>query len=103
VVAKPYRIIKNKLGLLNLVAEPGNVSTACKVMGSSRDTFYRYKDAVEAGGIEALAHQSRRKPNRKNRTDEATESTVVACAIEFPAYGQVSSGQNQKSIPVPIH
>lgn len=83
------RIIKNKLGLLNLAAELGNVSKACKVMGFSRDTFYRYKDAVEAGGIEALVDQSRRKPNRKNRTDEATEAAVVAFAVEFPAYGQV--------------
>ena len=33
------RIIKHKLGLLNLTDELGNVSRACKVMGLSRDTF----------------------------------------------------------------
>jgi len=49
------RIIKHKLGLLNLAEELGNVSRACKVMGLSRDTFYRYRNAVEAGGIEAPA------------------------------------------------
>jgi transposase InsO family protein len=83
------RIIKNKLGLLNLAAELGNVSKACRVMGFSRDTFYRYKDAVEAGDINALIDKSRRKPNPKNRTDEASEAAVVAFALEFPAYGQV--------------
>lgn len=83
------RIIKNKLGLLNLAAELGNVSKACKVMGFSRDTFYRYQEAVQAGGIEALVDKNRRQPNRKNRTDEATEVAVVAFAVEFPAYGQV--------------
>ncbi len=83
------RIIKNKLGLLNLATELGNVSKACKVMGFSRDTFYRYKDAVEMGGIEALIDKNRRKPNPRNRIDEATESAVVAFAVEFPAYGQV--------------
>ena len=47
-------IIKHKLGLLNLAEELGNVSKACKVMGLSRDTFYRYKAAVDEGGVEAL-------------------------------------------------
>ena len=46
--------IKHKLGLLNLAAELGNVSRACKVMGFSRDTFYRYQAAMQAGGVEAL-------------------------------------------------
>lgn len=40
------RIIKHKLGLLNLAKELGNVSRACQVMGLSRDTFYPYKAAV---------------------------------------------------------
>lgn len=44
------RIIKNKLGLLNLAAKLGNTSRACKVMGTSRDTFYRYQGALEEGG-----------------------------------------------------
>ena len=83
------RIIKNKLGLLNLAAELGNVLKACKVMGFSRDTFYRYKDAIDAGGVEALIDKNRRKPNPKNRIDEATEAAVVAFTLEFPAYGQV--------------
>ena len=48
------RIIKHKLGLLNLAEELGNVSQACRVMGLSRDTFYRYKEAMDNGGVEAL-------------------------------------------------
>ncbi|MEW8072132.1 MAG: helix-turn-helix domain-containing protein, partial [Candidatus Thiodiazotropha sp.] len=82
------RIIKHKIGLLNLAEELGNVSKACKMMGLSRDTFYRYKSAVEEGGIEALFDKTRRKPNIKNRTDEATEAAVVQYAIDFPAHGQ---------------
>ena len=35
--------IKHKLGLLNLAAELGNVSKACKMMGLSRDTFIAIK------------------------------------------------------------
>lgn len=83
------KIIKNKVGLLNLAEELGNVSKACKVMGTSRETFYRYKHAVEEGGVEALFEKSRRKPNLENRVDEAIEKTVVEFAIEYPAFGQL--------------
>lgn len=81
-------VIKHKAGLLNLAEELSNVSRACKVMGVSRDTFYRYKELVEQGGIDALVEKSRRAPNLKNRTDDATEQAVVSHAIEFPAHGQ---------------
>jgi hypothetical protein len=36
-------IIRPKLGLLELAKQLGNVSQACKIMGHSRDTFYRRK------------------------------------------------------------
>ena len=81
-------IIKHKIGLLNLAEELGNVSKACRIMGLSRDTFYRYQNAVEQGGIDALVDQNRRKPNIKNRVDDHTEVAVVAYAIEQPAHGQ---------------
>ena len=82
-------IIKHKIGLLNLAAELVNVSQACRIMGLSRDTFYRYQNAVEKGGSDALVDQNRRKPNIKNRVDEKTEAAVVAYAVEQPAHGQV--------------
>lgn len=83
------RVIKHKVGLLNLAEELGNVAKACRVMGVSRDTFYRYKEAVDNGGVAALLERTRRKPNLKNRVDEATEAAVVAYAIDYPAHGQV--------------
>lgn len=81
-------IIKHKTGLLNLAEELGNVSKACKIMGVSRDTFYRYQELAEEGGIDALVNQSRRGPNLKNRADEATERAVVEYAVDYPAHGQ---------------
>ncbi|WP_395005275.1 helix-turn-helix domain-containing protein, partial [Undibacterium sp.] len=56
-------IIKHKAGLLNLAEELSNVSRACKVMGVSRDTFYRYQELANEGGVEALIDKSRRSPN----------------------------------------
>ena len=81
-------VIKHKVGLLNLAEELGNITQACKVMGISRDTFYRYKEASDEGGVEALLNQNRRVPNVKNRVDEAIELAVIDYAVEFPAHGQ---------------
>lgn len=82
------KIIKHKVGLLNLAEELGNVSQACKMMGLSRDTFYRYKSAVDEGGVTALLDANRRKPNLKNRVDEQIEQAVIAYAVDYPAHGQ---------------
>ena len=83
------KIIKNKVGLLALAEELGNVSKACHVMGFSRDTFYRYKTAMEEGGVEALLEKSRRGPNLKNRVEERVENRVLELALDNPALGQV--------------
>ena len=83
------KIIKHKVGLLNLAEELGNVSKACKVMGLSRDTFYRYKAAVDEGGVESLLDKTRKKPNLKNRVEDDVEKRVIEHAIEFPAHGQL--------------
>ncbi|TXH70630.1 MAG: IS481 family transposase [Thiothrix sp.] len=83
-----YPIIKHKTGLLNLAEELSNVSRACKVMGVSRDTFYRYRELVNHGGVEALIEKSRRRPNLKNRVEETVEQAVRDYAIAFPAHGQ---------------
>ncbi|EFJ8421367.1 helix-turn-helix domain-containing protein [Escherichia coli] len=46
-------VIKHKAGLLNLAEELSNVSKACKIMGVSRDTFYRYRELADEGGVDA--------------------------------------------------
>lgn len=92
------KIIKHKVGLLNLAEELGNVSKACKVMGLSRDTFYRYKDAVDSGGVDALFEKTRRSPNVKNRVDIETENAVVAYAIDYPAYGQARTSNELRKL-----
>ena len=82
------KLIKNKLGLLELAEYLKNVSEACRIMGYSRDTFYRVKKAYEEGGIEALKEKSRRVPNIKNRVSPEVEQAVLDLALEEPSYGQ---------------
>ena len=92
------RIIKHKAGLLNLAEELGNISKACKVMGVSRDTFYRYKELADEGGVEALINRSRRVPNPKNRVDDVIEQAVIAYAVEQPAHGQVRASNELRRL-----
>lgn len=57
-------------------------------MGVSCDTFYRYRELADEGGVDVLINRNRRPPNLKNRTDEETEQAVVDYAVAFPAHGQ---------------
>lgn len=83
------RIIRNRLGLLRLAEELGNVSKACKFLGYSRDTFYRYKDLAEEGGLEALREASRKgKPNLRNRVSSEIETRILELSVEQPTWGQ---------------
>lgn len=83
------KIIKNKSGLLKLASQLGNVSEACKIMGYSRDSYYRFLELHEKGGDIALLDISRKKPNLKNRIDPELEKIAVEYGIEYPGHGQV--------------
>jgi ACT domain-containing protein len=56
------KVIKVKVGLLELAKQLGNVSQACKVMGYSRDSFYRFKELSKESALSL--HAESRTPHK---------------------------------------
>jgi len=83
-MTKEQKIIRAKVGLLKLAKQLGKVSQACKMMGYSRDSFYRFKELYDAGGELALEELTRSKPILKNRTPAGNPDLVARPASLRP-------------------
>lgn len=96
------KLIQPKLGLLKLAEKLGNVSEACKVMGYSRDSFYRFQKLYDEGGELALKEMSRSKPLLKNRVEQEIEEAVANYAVAQPAHGQLRASNELRKKGVTV-
>ena len=76
-----------RLRLFSLADELGNVSQACRLMGVSRQTYYRLKRQVERWGLEALRVRERRRPRMPNQIGPHLEQRIIAFSLAHPGFG----------------
>jgi len=82
------KIARRKLSLLELAAELGNVSKACRVMGYSRQQFYEIRRNFQTYGAEGLLDKvAGARPPHPNRVAEDVEQAILDHSLAHPCHG----------------
>ena len=87
------KLIKPKLGVLELANQLGSVVRRSKQWDTSRDSFYHFKMRFENSGKQALPEISRKKSILRKRVPEHVECSMTDLTIENPALGQLRASQ----------
>ncbi|HEX2095091.1 MAG TPA: IS481 family transposase [Longimicrobiaceae bacterium] len=81
------KIARRKLSLLQLAQELGNVSKACRIVGYSRQQFYKIRRNFQTFGAEGLIDRVAGPRKHPNRVSAEVEEAILAYALEHPGHG----------------
>jgi len=76
-----------RLRLFSLAEELHNVRAACRIFGVHPSTYYRWRPAVLASGLEMLRPRERRPPRMPNQLSQLTEQRILAFCLGHPGLG----------------
>ena len=76
-----------RLRLFSLAQELHKVRAACRIFGVHPSTYYRWRPAVLASGLEMLRPRERRPPRMPNQLSQLTEQRIVAFSLGHPGLG----------------
>jgi transposase InsO family protein len=76
-----------RMRLFSLAAELHNVRAACRIFDVHPSTYYRWRPAVLASGLEMLRPRERRPPRMPNQLSQLTEQRILAFSLGHPGLG----------------
>jgi transposase len=96
------KLIKARIGLLQLAQELGNIKAACQRAGISRSHFYEIKEAYEKHGAEGLEPKERRRPRMPNQTPPELEKQILDMTAQFPTYSYIRIADQLRLIGIGV-
>lgn len=81
------KVVRQRLGVLELAEMLGNVSEACRQRDMSRTQFYEFKRRFQTHGIEGLRDLPPVHHSHPLTTPAEVEERIVALSLEHPAWG----------------
>jgi hypothetical protein len=97
-MTEEQKIIKAKVGLLELARQLGNVSQACKMLGCSRDSFYRFKELYDKGGGWRCKKSPARSRSWRTGSRRRSRHRLSHFALEQPAFGQIRVANEMRKL-----
>ena len=81
------KLAQQRLSVLELAKELGNVAEACRQRGLDRTSFYEWKRRFQTQGFEGLRDLPPIHKSHPQTTPEAVVERIKVLALEHPAYG----------------
>ena len=81
------KLAQQRLSVLELAKELGNVAEACRQRGLDRTSFYEWKRRFQTQGFEGLKDLPPIHKSHPQTTPEPVVARIRALALEHPAYG----------------